>query len=41
LIRSERFSTWGATKGHEAMKADTEKVIGEIKQVLSLLRRHL
>jgi hypothetical protein len=41
LIVGGRSSTWAATAKRTPMRAETEKTIAEIEQVISLLRRHL
>jgi hypothetical protein len=42
LIRAARSTTWAATHSPSSlMRAETEKAVAEIEQVLNLLRRHL
>jgi hypothetical protein len=40
LIEHGGSSTWASSKGLK-MRAEIEKVVAEIEQVVSLLRRHL
>jgi hypothetical protein len=41
LIGGVSSSTWASRFKDETMRAETDKTIAEIEQVVSLLRRHL
>jgi hypothetical protein len=41
LIHGGSFATWSARRKGRSMRAEIEKTVAEIEQVLTLLRRHL
>jgi hypothetical protein len=41
MVRADRFSHASEKGKNTAMRAETEKLVDEIKQAISLLRRHL
>ena len=41
MVRADPIPLLQIRNSHSAMRAETEKLVDEIKQAISLLRRHL